>query len=61
MEWKESGKCPWCDADISMMFSYDEYDEYEDWYCTRQEVIDGEHTCGWSEMIYVRDISHLLK
>ena len=60
-DWKETGKCPWCDHHIGMMFAYDENDEYEEWFCNRTETIDGENSCGWSESIWIRDISHLLK
>tara|TARA_R110002110_G_scaffold296044_1_gene510259 strand:+ start:261 stop:452 length:192 start_codon:yes stop_codon:yes gene_type:complete len=61
MDWKYNLKCPCCDYEIGMMYAYDEANEFEDWYCTRPEEKDGSLMCGWSESIWVREITHLLE
>tara|TARA_R110000772_G_scaffold106300_2_gene208142 strand:- start:926 stop:1114 length:189 start_codon:yes stop_codon:yes gene_type:complete len=61
MNWKEELKCPCCDYHIGLMMSYDENNEYEEWSCNRPDQEDGIMTCGWSESIWIRDITHLLE
>ena len=65
MNWKEELKCPCCDYDIGMDISYDESNEYEEWYCLREDIVNEPegylYLCGWSESIWIRDISHLLE
>ena len=61
MNWIEELKCPCCGYDISMDIAYDESNEYEEWYCLRPDEDNGVMTCGWSESIWMRDITHLLE